>query len=621
MQPTTDPADAQLLVALQKGLPLVARPFAHLGSALGLTEEAVLTRVRNLFATGVARRFGAVFDSRSLGYESTLCAADVPEAELEAAVARIVPHPGITHCYAREGHPNLWFTMTAPAADLLPEIADVAAALGPYEVMNLPALRKFKIEAVFGQNANPAAAATPGGRASTRAAASLTPRERQVVRRLQANITVCEDPFGLLASELDFGPAELLTLLQQWEQAGVIRRIGLVLRHRQLGFSANSMCVWPVATDRIEAAGASMAKSPHVTHCYERPSFAAFPFNLYAMIHAKSREEAIGIFQQLGANAGLSDGHMLWSVREFKKASPQFFCERTGILFATPGSTCHTAQGVYARINRTAAQRFPGVAPRWCFTSGPVRRKLTAQGLPAPDPQAALAAMQAEGLTRVVVMPLHLTDGMEFGELSEIVAAWASQSGASMTLALGRPLLTSESGWRYAIQALLAGLQDAQGQTRGSRGRSPSLPAPDAAAQTEGDASSQAADPERIILVLHGSQDPQGRKTLEKAAQLCHTVDPRLLMGVLLGKPDLPDVVRACQSAGVKKAWLLPCMVVAGLSAREEVAGAGAQSWASVLQHAGIETVPVVQGLGEIPAIVQIWLDEIASLLGETAEY
>jgi hypothetical protein len=101
----------------------------------------------------------------------------------------------------------------------------------------------------------------------------------------------------------------------------------LVLRHRQLGFSANSMCVWAAAADQIEVAGASMARSPHVSHCYERPSFAAFPFNLYAMIHAKTRSEAVGMFEQLGSQAGLADGRMLWSAREFKKSSPVFFCE------------------------------------------------------------------------------------------------------------------------------------------------------------------------------------------------------------------------------------------------------------------------------------------------------
>ena len=322
------PTDNQLLVALQKGLPLELRPFARIGSDLGLSEEAVLAKVCALFETGVARRFGAVFDSHSLGYESTLCAAEIPAAELEAAVARIASHPGITHCYAREGHPNLWFTMTAPAAELLQEIERVATALGPYKVLNLPALRKFKIEAVFGQDNTPEAAAVGADRPpknTTTFIAPLTERERTVVRRLQANIAVSEDPFGVLAQELDFDPAELLTLLQRWQQNGIIRRIGLVLRHRQLGFSANSMCVWPVSSDRIAAAGASMAQSPHVTHCYERPSSAAFPFNLYAMIHAKSREEAVSTFQQLGAAVGLAEGRMLWSVREFKKASPVFF--------------------------------------------------------------------------------------------------------------------------------------------------------------------------------------------------------------------------------------------------------------------------------------------------------
>jgi len=162
---------------------------------------------------------------------------------------------------------------------------------------------------------------------SSLSAPPLSERERRVVRRLQASIAVCEEPFGLLAGELDMAPSELLELLKRWEATGVIRRIGLILRHRQLGFSANSMCVWKVQADRIREAGISLARSQHVTHCYERPSFAAFPYNLYAMIHAKSREEAIRIFEQLAVDAGLSDGRMLWSVHEFKKASPVYFCE------------------------------------------------------------------------------------------------------------------------------------------------------------------------------------------------------------------------------------------------------------------------------------------------------
>jgi DNA-binding Lrp family transcriptional regulator len=282
----------------------------------------VLEKVRALFASGVARRFGAVFDACSLGYESTLCAADLPTATMKAAVSRIVPHPGITHCYERDGHPNLWFTMTAPAGEAGREIERVGAALGA-AVWSLPALRLFKIEAVFGKESE--AAARPAAARATTPATPLTERERQVVRRLQADLTVTEAPFGTLATELAYDPAELLALLQRWQQSGLIRRIGLILRHRQLGLAANSMCVWPVPPERIAAAGASLARSPHVSHCYERPSFAAFPYNLYAMIHAPSREEAIALFEQLQADAALANGRMLWSVREFKKASPLFF--------------------------------------------------------------------------------------------------------------------------------------------------------------------------------------------------------------------------------------------------------------------------------------------------------
>ncbi len=353
MTPEPATVDADLLVALQKGLPLERRPFAVIGETLGLSEEAVVARLRNLFETGVARRFGAVFDSRSLGYESTLCAADIPAAEMVAAVGRIHPHPGITHCYERQGHPNLWFTLTAPQNDLEAELARISKALGPYGVLNLPALQKFKIEAVFGKSSQVVEGAeqwtaTSGrGQAAKGASLSGTPpagrrppefseREKAVVRCLQGSIAIESEPFDAVARQVGYDPAELVDLLQRWQREGVIRRIALVVRHRQLGFSANSMCVWKVAPEALVAAGQSMARSPHVTHCYERPSSPAFPYNLYAMIHARSPDEAVAIFQKLGSDTGLPEGAMMWSVREFKKSSPIFFCESTVELGVPP---------------------------------------------------------------------------------------------------------------------------------------------------------------------------------------------------------------------------------------------------------------------------------------------
>jgi len=575
--------DAKLLVILQQGLPLVSRPFSEIGKGLGLSEAAVLERVRSLFETGIARRFGAVFESRNLGYLSTLCAADVPAAELEAAASRIAPHPGITHCYEREGYPNLWFTMTAPAEALEQELGRASAALGPYEVLNLPALKKFKIEAVFGRQEQ---GGTSKAREGSAPQGGLPEWERKVVRRLQASIEVSEDPFGMLAEDLGMKSAELLELLKRWEKEGVIRRIGLILRHRQLGFSANSMCVWKVQADRIREAGEILARSQHVTHCYERPSFAAFPYNLYAMIHAKSREEAIRIFEQLGVDAGLSDGRMLWSVREFKKSSPVFFCEpRKGILFAVPGTTCPGAKEAFDHITSAATHRFPGVELCWAYTSAPVRRKLAEQGIEAKCPGEALLALQEDGVTQVAVVSLHLTDGMEFGELADTVSVFSRQPGTRMKVVLGRALMVSEADWLRALAALLAGL--------------PSPP----------------GDQNRVILVAHGSTDPRAEKTLMASAQSCRKVDSRLRLGMILGMPDRDAVVRECLADGVRKVWLVPCMVVAGFTAKEDIAGQSEKSWATSLTRAGIEVVPVIRGLGEIDGVVKIWMDQADELL------
>ena len=127
--------------------------------------------------------------------------------------------------------------------------------------------------------------------------------------------------------------ASTLTAMQtscsgrQEENVRALRRIGLVMRHRKLGFTANSMCVWKCGEDAIEAAGRKMAAHPSVTHCYQRPCYDVFPYNLYAMIHAGEPEAAKAIFAQLGESTGLSDGRMMVSLKEFKKASPVFFSE------------------------------------------------------------------------------------------------------------------------------------------------------------------------------------------------------------------------------------------------------------------------------------------------------
>lgn len=259
---------------------------------------------------------------------------------------------------------------------------------------------------------------------------------------------------------------------------------------------------------------------------------------------------------------------------------------RVGILFATPGTTCESAMDVYDQISRAAELRFDGVESRWTYTSAPIRRKLAAQGNTVPTPGETLLAMQNEGFTHTAVMPLHLSDGMEFAELAQTVADW-NRKGQSMKIAFGHALLASPSDWERALRALIADLPKPPDEKDG------------------------------ILLVAHGSRDPQGQKTILAAAQHCRTVDRRLILGMMLGKPGIEDVVRECKSKGVRKVWLLPCMVVAGFSAQADIAGAGEHSWASALEREGIESLPVTKGLGEISGIVQIWMDAVEHMLTE----
>jgi len=326
-----DNLDAELVTLLQRGIPLEKRPFKLIGGELGLTGEEMLSCAQSLLDEGTARRFGAVFDSRSLGYNSTLCAVDVPEEDIENAAGILTPDPGVTHCYQRDGDPNLWFTVTAPAGSFDVKLDAMAKALAPYELLDLPAIRRFKVEAVFDVRGSGQSSDTQEQRQSAPKGCDpvvpLTEHERRVVRGLQGNVPLSIDPFRELASELDCDHGELLLLLKHWKQAGVLRRVGLIMRHRELGFVANSMCVWRVEEGEVEKAGYTMAAHREVSHCYERPYTDRFPFNLYAMVHAAGSDELRNLFERLSEETGLANGRMMVSVREFKKSSPVFFCE------------------------------------------------------------------------------------------------------------------------------------------------------------------------------------------------------------------------------------------------------------------------------------------------------
>lgn len=148
-----DTLDRRLLDIIQTGFPIASRPYAVLGEQLGLSEHDALARVVSLRARGIIRRIGANFQSSRLGFRSTLCAASVPEAQLDAFTAAVNALPGVTHNYLRAHHYNVWFTLTAPSwQTALDTLAALSAQTG-IAILNLPAERMYKIRVDFSMEA------------------------------------------------------------------------------------------------------------------------------------------------------------------------------------------------------------------------------------------------------------------------------------------------------------------------------------------------------------------------------------------------------------------------------------------------------------------------------------
>ncbi len=145
-----DRSSRLILNEIQRNFPITHRPFLALARKLHLREKEVLERVRILKEAGIIRRIGASFSARAVGFSSTLCAARVPQRKVAEFVAVVNRYPGVTHNYEREGEYNIWFTLIAPSRKRIHQILrEISRKTGVKEILNLPALKTFKIAVDF----------------------------------------------------------------------------------------------------------------------------------------------------------------------------------------------------------------------------------------------------------------------------------------------------------------------------------------------------------------------------------------------------------------------------------------------------------------------------------------
>ncbi|MHC4249488.1 MAG: siroheme decarboxylase subunit beta [Planctomycetota bacterium] len=159
---------------------------------------------------------------------------------------------------------------------------------------------------------------------------SLSPNERAVLRELGPGIPEGERPWAELARRAGVSEDECLRIMRALIERGVVRRVAAVVRDRDLGYAGNAMVAWRVAEERLAEAGAAAAARPEVSHAYSRETRDGWPFNLYTMVHGRTREATLAVVEELakaiGASGPLSsdDRRVLFSLREFTKRRPDY---------------------------------------------------------------------------------------------------------------------------------------------------------------------------------------------------------------------------------------------------------------------------------------------------------
>jgi siroheme decarboxylase len=328
--------DAALLGFLQESVPFSAHPFADLGKRCGLSEEETLARVKALKEQKVIRQISAIFDTRSLGYASSLVAAKIAPEKLDDAVAVINSHPGVSHNYLRNHEFNLWYTIAVPPTSRLglQGTVDLLHQLSGAETTRLlPTLRLFKIGVRFDTegSAKPDDQAAPAYTEANRSdARPLTASEIEFVRFMQRDLAIVPDPFTAVADELGISFDEAAAMHADFLTTGRMRRFAAVLHHRKAGFGANAMGVWAGPQDDPEALrklGETMAGFRAVSHAYQRPSYPDWPYNLFTMVHGKSEEECEQTLTAISKTTGITDRHALYSTKEFKKVRVRYFTD------------------------------------------------------------------------------------------------------------------------------------------------------------------------------------------------------------------------------------------------------------------------------------------------------
>ncbi len=327
-----DELDKQILNEIQWKFPLIDRPYLEIARKYNISEEEVLKRISYLKERGLIRQINAIFDTRRLGYKSALIAFAVKKEEIERVANEINKYPGVSHNYERNHEYNIWFTLAVPPDKDIKSVLDRMASFdGVIKYRILPTLKMYKIgvklDMINQDSEKPEP--TEEFKEMNLTKFELTEIDKDFIRELQKDIKIISEPFKEKAINLSISTKELFKKAHEFEKNGVMRRFAAILRHREAGFTANGMIVWNIPDEQVDEIGRKLAEYPQVSHCYKRPKYPDWEYNLFSMIHSRTMEAAEKIAKEISQTIKINDYKILFSSREFKKERVRYFEEKS----------------------------------------------------------------------------------------------------------------------------------------------------------------------------------------------------------------------------------------------------------------------------------------------------
>ncbi|HBH35684.1 MAG TPA: Lrp/AsnC family transcriptional regulator [Gammaproteobacteria bacterium] len=322
-----NPLEQALLNDYQRDFPVDSTPFAHIAKAHNTDTATILQLLAKLKREGSITRVGPVFRPNTIGV-STLAAMKIPENKLEAVAELVNSYPEVNHNYEREHAYNLWFVVTAPDQQHLESILlEIEKSTG-IDIMRLPLVKEHHIDLGFKM---PLHGKEPSPAVNKRLSTSTTVRhstqpddaiQDQLIARIQSGLPLVDQPYAEIAKKLDIDEQEVMRRIEIMLTTGAIRRMGVVVRHHELGYRANAMLVWDIPDQQVNKVGEQLSRVDCITLCYQRPRHLPhWPYNLFTMIHGKDRQSVERCIEEIVQKYGLGDipRATLFSLRRFKQ--------------------------------------------------------------------------------------------------------------------------------------------------------------------------------------------------------------------------------------------------------------------------------------------------------------